>query len=86
LGLAYAESDSNQLRSPGGVLAPQSQGRLTDLRRVGVRQPRGDAIVGANRLFTPIVESLQQVADGAHRQAELAGEVGRRLSSLSQLQ
>ncbi len=57
-----------------------------DLRRMGVWQPRGAAIVGANRLFAPIVKSLQQVADGAHRQAKLAGEVGRRLSLLSQLQ
>jgi hypothetical protein len=84
-GLADAEGDSDQFRTPGGVLATLSQGRLTDLRGVGVRQARGRAVVGANRVFAAVVESLQQVADGTCGQAEPGRETGWGLSLLSPL-
>jgi hypothetical protein len=67
------------------VLAPQGQGRLTDRGGVGLGQRRGRAVVGAQARFPALPEPLQQVGDGADRQAELAGELAGGPSSLSQL-
>jgi hypothetical protein len=84
-GLTSAECDPDQFRTPGGVLAPQRHGRLTGPGRIGLGQPPGGAVVGPQPRLAALAEPLQQVADGADRQAEVDGELTRGLSLLRQL-
>jgi hypothetical protein len=63
------------------VLTAECQGRRAHPVRIGVGQPRGAMIVGSQGVRSEIPESLQQLAYGAGRQVEGAGEAGGRLAA-----
>jgi hypothetical protein len=86
LGSSLAQSDPDQDRPPGGVLASQSQSRLADLRREGMGELPGGVIVGRDAVGPAIAESLAEVSHGAGSQAESGGEAGGRLALLGTLE
>jgi hypothetical protein len=85
LGPSLFQGQPDQDGAPGGVPATQRQRLLAELGRIGMGQPVGPAIIGREGVRAAVSESLQQLADGAGRQVEGAGEAGGRLAALGAL-
>jgi hypothetical protein len=73
---AGAEGDPDQLRSPGRMVATVSQSGLADRGGVGVGPGNRGVVVGLHGGFPALAEAVQQVTDGADREAEVGSQTG----------
>jgi hypothetical protein len=85
LWVVLAQGDPDQDRPPAGVFPALGQGRLTDLGQISLRQPRGHVIVRSQAFWTSLPESLEEVTDGAGREAEGRRQGGGAFPPLSAL-
>jgi hypothetical protein len=85
-GPLLAEGDTDQDRSPAGVLTPHGQRGLADPIGIGLGQIAGRVGVGGHPLGSAITEPFPQVSHGARGEAEGGGEAGGRLALLGALE